>query len=118
MFLNPGNVLWLYTLLRLLQHLIGVGQNVAAANLNYLNMPVEDRSNFTAFSSLIANLSVWISITIGTWFVDMVDDFTLVLGTWSFDSVQLLLGVVTIFSFVTFLVAKIAAPRLEPKFDD
>ena len=118
MFLNPGNVLWLYTLLRILQHFIGVGQNVTAANLNYLNMPVEDRSNFTAFSSLIANLSVWISITIGTWFVDMVDDFKLVLGAFSFDSVQLLLGVVTICSFLTFIIAKAAAPKLEPKFED
>ncbi len=117
MFLNPTNVLWLYTLLRLLQHVIGVGQNVAASNLPYLNMPTEDRSNFTAFSSLTANLCVWLSITLGTWFVDLVGDFTLAIGAFTFDSVQLLLGVVTILSFVTFLLARLAAPRLEPKFE-
>ncbi|MBR4887559.1 MAG: MFS transporter [Clostridia bacterium] len=117
MFLNSSNVLWLYTLLRMLQHIIGAGQNVISSNLTFLNMPTEDRSNFTAFSSLVANLTVWLSITLGTWFVDLVGGFVLQIGAFSFDGMQLLFGIVTLLSLASYLLAKIAAPRLEPKFE-
>ena len=60
---------------------------------------------------------MWVGITIGTWFVDLVGDFKLNLGIVTFDNVQLLLGIVTLLSLSSYFLAKLAAPKLEPKFE-
>lgn len=115
MFLHPGNALWLFTLLRFIQHAMGLGQCVAAANLPYLNMPTENRTNYVSFLSLIANLTIGLCITLGTGFVSLVGDFMLVLGPVHFDSVQLLFAIVAGLSVGTFLLTKLLAPKLEPQ---
>ena len=115
MLLQPGNALWLFTLLRFIQHAVGVGQNITASNLPFLNMPMEDRTNYVSFFNLIANLTLWLCITLGTWFVSLIGDFVLVLGPMHFDGMQLLFFIVACLSAGTFLLAKVLAPRLEPR---
>ena len=92
MFINYDNSIWLFTLVRILQHFIGVGQNVTAANLHLLYMPTEDRDNFVSFYSLVANLASFVAMMLGTGFVAFMGDSTLVFLGHEFTSVPLLMG--------------------------
>lgn len=114
LFLQPGNAIWLFTLLRFAQHFLGIGYNVTAANLPYLNMPQEDRTSYMSFFNLAANMTILIAITAGTWFVAAVGDFTLRLGAVAFDGVQFLCAITALLCVASAVHAMRVAPKLEP----
>ena len=92
MFINYENSIWLFPTLRILQHFIGVGQNVTAANLHLLYMPVEDRDNFVSFYQISANLANFVAMMLGTGFVALMGDSVITFLGHDFTSVPLLMG--------------------------
>lgn len=92
MFINFKNSIWLYPALRIIQHFIGVGQNVTAANLHLLYMPREDRDNFVSFYQMAANLANFVAMMLGTGFVGLMGEGSLVVLGHEFTSVPLLMG--------------------------
>lgn len=106
MFINYDNSLWLFTLVRLLQHFIGVGQNVTAANLHLLYMPATDRDNFVSFYSLAANLANFAAMMFGTGFVAFMGDKTIIFLGHEFTSVPLLMGFHAIACVIVAILAR------------
>ena len=92
MFINYENSIWLFPTLRILQHFIGVGQNVTAANLHLLYMPVADRDNFVSFYQIAANLANFVAMMLGTGFVGLMGDSSITVLGHEFTSVPLLMG--------------------------
>jgi hypothetical protein len=68
-FVSPLNYIWLMLAVRFPQHFVGVGQNVCYANMQYLNMPKEHRTCFTAFYQLVSNTGSLLGLMTGTAFV-------------------------------------------------
>lgn len=112
LFLSPGNCLWLFPLLRILQHSIGTGHNVSAANLPFMHMPEENRTSYLAAYSLISNLSLWGIITLGT-ALHSVFESSVFVSTLPLDSVKLLMLLTALFSFSIGLFARKMSSYLE-----
>lgn len=112
LFLTPLNCLWLYSLLRILQHAIGTGHNVAAANLPYMHMPEENRTSYIACYQLLNNLSVWGIITLGTTLHSVFESAAIVRAI-PIDSVQLLMLLTCLFSILIGTLAIRQSPKLE-----
>ena len=94
-FVNKANYLWLYSLVRLTQHLTGMTQNTAYSNILYLNMPEEDRTNYIAFYTLTANIFSMLGTLFGTMFVGIFPDLQLALPGITLCNVQVLMWVET-----------------------
>lgn len=114
LFLTPWNCLWLFTLLRLAQHTIGTGHNVAATNLPYLHMPEENRTSYIAAYQLMANLSLWGIITLGTGLHSFFENSAFV-ASLPVDGVQILMFITGLFSLGIGLFARHMCPYLEPQ---
>ena len=85
------NYLWLLPTLRLIQHFIGVGCNVAYANMAFINLPDEDQTNYIAFHTLVVNISGFLGMMLGTGFVAAFPDLVVSVLGLRFTNVQLLL---------------------------
>lgn len=84
---------WLYVVVRLLQHIFGVVMNSIVASLPYVNLPEEDRTNYMSFNTIVSNMAAFLSMMLGTMFTSYMDGGkrTLeIMGT-SFTSTQILL---------------------------
>ena len=114
MLIRPDNFFWLFLIMRLIQHFIGVGQNTCVSNLLYLNMPEEERSSFVSFHTVVSNLAVLVSMMLGTGFVSLMGDRVLTLGSLSFSSIPLLLGATAVGCLLLALLIRRQAPKLEP----
>ncbi len=90
-FITPGNYFWLMMTVRLTQHVIGVGINLAYANLPFLNLPKEDQSNYLVFHSLVVNLCAFIGSVFSTWFISLMEGVTINLGFHTFEHVPILI---------------------------
>ena len=106
LFINYKNSIWLFPALRILQHFIGVGQNVTAANLHLLYMPREDRDNFVSFYQMAANLANFVAMMLGTGFVGRMGESSLVVLGHEFTSVPLLMAGHAIACVVVALLAR------------
>jgi MFS family permease len=114
-FVNHSNFLWLLLIVRLVQHGIGMLQHYSVNNLIYLNLPKEDQTCFTSFYTIVANLSAFFSMSIGTWVVANMDGLTKNIFGIRFSSVPLLLlaqGVMTALTAVYVLAIR---KWVEPK---
>lgn len=114
-FVNHSNFLWLLLIVRLVQHGIGMLQHYSVNNLIYLNLPKEDQTCFTSFYTIVANLSAFFSMSIGTWVVANMDGMTKNVFGIRFSSVPLLLlgqGVMTALTAVYVLAIR---KWVEPK---
>jgi MFS family permease len=78
-FVDHSNYLWLLAIVRLVQHGIGMIQHFSVSNLIYLNLPKEDQTAFTSFHTIVANISVFTSMSLGTWVVAAMGS-----STWNF----------------------------------
>ena len=90
-FVTASNYLWLYTAVRLTQHVLGVALNTAWANIAFVNLPPNDQTNYISFHQLTSNISVFLGMMLGTALVAWIGDYVLVLGGFRFTSVQILL---------------------------
>jgi MFS family permease len=114
-FVNHSNFLWLMTVVRLVQHGIGMLQHYSVNNLIYLNLPKEDQTCYTSFYTIIANLGAFLSMTIGTWVVARMDQLTVRVFTVRLGSVPLMLlaqGVcIALTAIFVLLIRKHAEPE-------
>lgn len=71
-----ANTIWLYVVVRLMQHVFGVIMNSIVASLPYVNLPDEDRTNYMSFHTIVSNMAVFFSMMLGTMFTSLMDDGT------------------------------------------
>ena len=86
-----ADTIWLYVVVRFAQHIMGVVVNTIMASLPYVNLPDEDRTNYLAFHTILANLSAFLSMMLGTAFTGLMGDYTLNIFGLGFSSTQILL---------------------------
>ena len=86
-----ANTIWLYVTVRFSQHVLGVVMNTIMASLPYVNLPEEDRTNYLSFHTILANLSAFLSMMIGTVFTGFMGESVLNVFGLPFSSTQILL---------------------------
>lgn len=67
-FVTPTNYIWLVLVVRLPQHVAGVGHNVAFDNFQFINMPVNNRECYTSLYQIIFNLGALAGYVFGVIF--------------------------------------------------
>jgi len=83
--------IWLYVVVRALEHILGVFISIILSSLPYVNLPEADRTNYLSFSTLVTNFSIFLSTMLGTVFVGMMGERVLTICNYSFSSTQVLL---------------------------
>ena len=73
-FVNNSNFLWLMTIVRLGQHGVSMLQTYSSGNVIYISLPEKDQTNYTSFNTIITNLSIFLSLSIGTAVVAIMGD--------------------------------------------
>lgn len=112
-FVNHNNYLWLMTIVRLIQHLTGVGATLSSSNLIYVNLPEADQDSYIVFHSLVANIIGLLCTAASTTIVALMGTNTLpVLGA-SLSSVPILL----IIQFVLGMLLPILIFAIRPWMD-
>lgn len=87
---NGENYLWLFTIVRLVQHVFTVGLNVSNANLLYVNMPDTDQTNYVSFHELSVNIAGFLGSMAGTWFIGAFPNASVSFMGLTFGNVQML----------------------------
>ena len=109
------NYVWLFLLLRLIQHYVGMGREITFSNFPYINLPENDRDYFITFQGLGTSLSTGLGTLMGTGIVSWIGS-----GSWmflghTFTAVPILLLIEAAgTAFIAILVTKIR-PILENK---
>ena len=89
--ISSTNYLWVLPTVRITQHIFGVGRNLAATNLMYVNMPLEDRTNYMSFYTVVINLANFLGMMSGTSFVAAFPNLDIQLFGLHFYNVQVLM---------------------------
>ncbi len=111
---TAANFHWVIPVVRLTQHLFGVGMNVAYANMVYLNLPPEDQTNYISFHTLVLNGATFLGIMAGTWFVGTYPDLQLQIGGMVFTNHQMLLWVNALGNLLVPIAVLKLLPKLTP----
>lgn len=69
-FITPENYMWLYPLVGLIRCVTDVGLNLSWAGFPYANTPSTDQTYYLSFYTLTANLSAFLGLSTGTWFIE------------------------------------------------
>ncbi len=75
-FATADNYFWLVMTVRLIQHVLGVGMNLAYANIQYIALPEEGRSNYIAFYNILLNVMALMGSFTATKFVELTVNMT------------------------------------------
>lgn len=88
-----ADTIWLYVVVRLLQHIFGVVMNSIVASLPYVNLPEEDRTNYMSFHTIVSNMAAFLSMMLGTMVTSYMEHGSGALNIFgiSFTSTQILL---------------------------
>lgn len=73
-FVTANTQMWLYPLMRIGQHIAGVGLNLAYANFPYINTPKENQTCYISFYMLLVNLVAFIAQLCGNTIIRLVGD--------------------------------------------
>jgi len=111
---TAGNYIWTLPTLRLIQHFLGVGMNVATANLVYLNMPDADQTNYLSFHSLLTNAAAFAGVMAGTWFVALYPDIRITILGMAFGNAQILQWVNAFGQFFVPMLVLILLKKIDP----
>ena len=106
------NYLWVIPIARLSQHLIGVGLNIAYANMAYINLPETDQTNFISFHILVTNIAGFLGMMTGTGFVAAFPDLVIRIFGFSFTNMQILMWAEGIGAILVPLMVLKLLPRL------
>ena len=112
-FVNHNNYIWLMTILRLIQHLTGVGATLSSSNLIYVNLPEADQDSYIVFYSLVANIIGLLCTAASTAIVALMGNSTIQILSFSFSSVPVLL----IIQFVLGMLLPVLIFTLRPWMD-
>ena len=87
-FVTP-DTLWLFVLVRVMQHIIGA-LNVSVNNpIFYEVLPEEDRTNYLSFHTILINGAIFLSMMLGTLLAGILGDGAIQLFGYGFTSTQL-----------------------------
>jgi len=111
---TAGNFIWLLPTLRLIQHFIGVGCNVAYANMAYINLPDKDQTNYIAFHTLIVNIAGFLGMMLGTSFVAAYPDIVVTIFGLEFTNVQMLFWLEALGEFSVGAAVMLLLPVITP----
>lgn len=109
-----SNYIWLMTIVRLIQHAIGVGSNLATSNLIYVNLPETDQDSYIVCYSLIANITGLLCTATSTSIVAAMGANTLKLFGHSFSSVPVLLLIEAVLATIVPIVIMLLRPWMDP----
>ena len=90
-FASPTNYVWLVLVVRMVQHVLGVGMNLAYANIQYIALPEGGRSNYIAFYNILVSVTALLGSFTATVFVDITQDITFNIFGIKIIGVQLLM---------------------------
>lgn len=90
-FVNASNYLFLMTTVRLIQHMIGVGQNIAFLNMPYLCLPPEHKTCYISLYQFITNLGALMGLGAGTVFCDTAAQLEITIFSHTLTTVPILL---------------------------
>ncbi len=111
-FVTGGNYMWLMLSVRLVQHALGVGANLAYANVQYLALPEEGRSNYLTFYTILLNVTSLLGSSTATAFIALTENMEFNIFGQSLLGVQILMIIFGLFrGFIGIYVLK-----LSPKF--
>ena len=109
-FITPMNYLILMSAVRITQHVIGVGQNIAFANLQYICMPREHRTCYTSLYYFIFYLSALLGLGLGTLWCAVYENLTLSIFGFTLTTVPILMMasgfLILILAFYVWYLAK------------
>ena len=114
-FVTAENVVWLYTLLRLFQHYLGVGRNTAYSNFLYMNLPPEGQTNYATFFSLGTTVFAFLGVSFGTGFVAMMGDTMVTVLGHSFNAVTMLVLLQAAASGLLAVFTRVMEPKIRPE---
>lgn len=118
--INGTNYMWVLPTVRIAQHIFGVGRNLAASNLVYVNMPPEDRTNYMSFYQVAINLACFLGMMTGTSFVAAFPSLDICIFGLHFLNVQVLMWIqmagqlivpLLVFKMMPVLIKGESAPR-------
>lgn len=113
-FISEANCVWLYPLVRICQHVIGVGLNLTWANFPYINTPREDQTYYMSFYILLANLVAFFGQFTGTLFMNWMGERTVWLFGAEMTAVQLLMLAQGVLNLVCGVLILRFLPQLTP----
>lgn len=117
-FTNRSNFVFIMLTVRLTQHFLGVGANLAYANMAYINLPGTNQTVYMAFHSLVVAISGFISTSSATYFISKTADFTLATPFGSLGNVQFLILVQGVLQLAVGLFVLIRRDKLSPSPDN
>ena len=112
---TAANFVWLLPTLRLIQHFIGVGCNVAYANMAFINLPEEDQTNYIAFHTLVVNIAGFLGMMLGTGFVAAYPDIVVTILGLEFTNVQMLFWLEALGEISVGIAVLLLAPHITPE---
>ncbi len=116
-FVTSFNYLWFMTVIRLAQHFIGVGFNIAASNLAYVNLPEGSATGGMSCYIIISNAASLAGLAIGTAYIKAVGDLSFTLFGVSVGSVQQLMLISALLHLALAVFIKKNLRRLSPESD-
>ena len=88
---TSANYLWLFPTVRIVQHFVMMGSNVATTNMPYLYMPQEDQTNYISFSTLCTSGAIFLGMFGGTMFIKYFPALSVRVGELMFCNMQVLM---------------------------
>ena len=114
-FVTTDNYLWLLTIIRLTQHLLGTGVNFTASNLMYVNMPEADKTNYISFYVIVGNACAFLGLSTGTGIVAAIGDGALNIFGYAFTSVPVVIIVQGIFYIIMPVLTLLLLKQVKPE---
>lgn len=90
---TPANYLWLFPLVRIIQHIFGTAYNIAYANMALVNLPKTDQTNYMSFHLLTVNIAACLGMVFATAFIAWNGSNVISFMNINFTSVQMLLWI-------------------------
>ena len=116
-FITPGNHIWLWGVVRLVQHFIGVGRDPAYSNLPYMNLPKEGQTNYMTFLALGNCFFPFLGMSLGTWLVSVIGESTFPIFGFQMGAVPTLLLIQAVLTLVLAVVVEKLRPIIMPDSD-
>lgn len=85
-----GETIWIYVVVRLIEHIFGVYMATVIGSMPYVNLPENDRTCYLSFYTITVNMAIFLSMMLATVFTDWMGDRNVKILQMTFSSHQLL----------------------------
>ena len=117
-FVSNNNFIWLMTIVRLTQHLFGMGTILSTNNLIYVNLPETDRDSYIACYTLFANITGLLCAATSTSILAAMGNSTLNIFGFSLGRVPVLLLIQAVLQVIVCVVAVVLRPWVDPTYKE